>query len=420
MRVPILIYCFLICCFSFTSCRTTRVQKRIIQDLKSIETQHHNHMGLYVYDLDKKTTLIDYRKNSLFIPASNLKIITLYAALENLGDSLLMFKYTKSDSSLCIRGQANPTLLHPAFDNSKTLAFLKTQNKITFDSSNYFGTHYASGWAWDDYGDGYQVEMSSLPVYGNVAWLDPTKIKNKILPDYFENKIIENSRSLVNRKPNENIFYLNRKTPSQVPFITSAKTNTAILSKKIGKPIGLGSCGNKETLRPFYESKADTVYRKMMFESDNMLAEHLLLQASLKYTDSLSTTIAIEHIRKNLLAGMAMRWVDGAGLSRYNLISPAAILDVLEKMQSKHGFEKTISLFPQAGKSGTLKAASKNNLPIFAKSGSMGGVFNMSGYIISKKGNKMAFSFMSNNALIPLREVRAEMMTILEKVIATY
>ena len=407
---------------SFTlciSCQTSKFQKSVYSQLMGIEKQHQNHMGLLVYDLESKKTLLKYKENTLFVPASNMKIVTLYAALENLGDSLLMFKYKKDARGICITGQANPTLLHPYFDNSRSLNFLKSNGNITYDSSNFYGEYYGYGWAWEDYADSYQAEISPLPIYGNVVWFNESKAKSAVMPSYFENNIQNKTNRNIAREPAKNTFYAVSKESTQVPFITSAITNVGILEQAIGQKISLGSCGNLQSLKPFYSSKADSVYRKMMFESDNMLAEHLLLQASQKYTDSLSTTLAIQKIRNKLLPGTAMRWVDGAGLSRYNLISPQTLVGILDNMQSKHGFDVVKQLFPQVGMSGTLKTASSISLPIYAKTGSLGGVYNLSGYLISAKGKKLVFSYMCNNTLRPLREIKAEMIKTLEQVIAT-
>ena len=69
----------------------------------------------------------------------------------------------------------------------------------------------------------------------------------------------------------------------------------------------------------------------MMQESDNFLAEQLLLLASSTLSDTLNTKTAIEYMLNNHLKDLKQqpRWVDGSGLSRYNLFSPEAIVYVL-------------------------------------------------------------------------------------------
>ncbi|WP_431295494.1 D-alanyl-D-alanine carboxypeptidase [Pedobacter sp. P26] len=69
---------------------------------------------------------------------------------------------------------------------------------------------------------------------------------------------------------------------------------------------------------------------------------------------------------------------------------------------------------PAGGKSGTLKSAyPKTDKPyVYGKTGSLGGVHNQSGYVLTKKGKTYIYSFMNNNFVKPTAEVRAEMVRI--------
>jgi serine-type D-Ala-D-Ala carboxypeptidase/endopeptidase (penicillin-binding protein 4) len=410
-------YFLLFIIFLLGSCTSQKLQRGVLHQIQALEEKHQNHLGLQVYDIESRKSIINYKAKKLFVPASNMKILTLYSAVKNLGDSLATFKYSKSNGTLCIKGQADPTLLHPHFDNAKARLFLKNSETIVFDSTNFMGTPYAPGWAWEDYADNYQAEISPLPVYGNVVWLNYKSLNTSVIPAVFEKNVLQNPSKKISRGKDRNQFYAISNNEEQVPFITSSKLNAEILGTETGKKISFGTCGNTKDLQTFFTTKADTVYRKMMFESDNTLAEHLLLQASQKYTDTLSTALSIKKLRANLFPEIPLRWVDGAGLSRYNLISPHSLVTVLNLLQENQGFENSISFFPQAGVAGTLKNASKTTLPIFAKSGSMGGIYNQSGYIISKKGKKLIFSFMSNSTLGPISQMKNEMMEILKEII---
>ncbi len=58
-----------------------------------IKNLQNAHVGICIYDVEKKSFLESYQSDKYFIPASNLKIATCYAALKYLGDSIVGLKY---------------------------------------------------------------------------------------------------------------------------------------------------------------------------------------------------------------------------------------------------------------------------------------------------------------------------------------
>lgn len=67
-------------------------------------------------------------------------------------------------------------------------------------------------------------------------------------------------------------------------------------------------------------------------------------------------------------------------------------------------------MLPNGGKTGTLSNLYNSNEPFaFAKTGSLSNNHNQSGFIITKRGKKLIYSFMNNNFVIPTSDVRNEM-----------
>ncbi len=117
-------------------------------------------------------------------------------------------------------------------------------------------------------------------------------------------------------------------------------------------------------------------------------------------------------------------WVDGSGLSRYNLFTPNTSITLLKKISDKINDEERLhSLFPAGGVSGTLKRAYKtdNEKPfVWAKTGTLTNVYNQSGYIITRKGKKLIYSFMNNNFTRTTEEIRDEMARIITEIHNNY
>ena len=109
------------------------------------------------------------------------------------------------------------------------------------------------------------------------------------------------------------------------------------------------------------------------------------------------------------------KWVDGSGLSRYNMMTPVSITELLKKMYSQYPEKRLFSLMSVGGVNGTIKGLYQNGQEpfMFAKSGTLSGAYNLSGYLISKSGRKLIFSFMNNNFNIPTSKVRKEVERIL-------
>jgi D-alanyl-D-alanine carboxypeptidase/D-alanyl-D-alanine-endopeptidase (penicillin-binding protein 4) len=81
--------------------------------------------------------------------------------------------------------------------------------------------------------------------------------------------------------------------------------------------------------------------------------------------------------------------------------------------------EKLHYMLPAGGVTGTLRNAYKtdNGLPfVWGKTGSLSNSHNQSGYLITRKGKKLLFSFMNNNYVRPTAEITREMVRIMTEI----
>jgi D-alanyl-D-alanine carboxypeptidase/D-alanyl-D-alanine-endopeptidase (penicillin-binding protein 4) len=350
--------------------------------------------------------------------------------LKTLGDSIPALRYEIKSDSLIFWGTGDPTFFHPDLTSAKTFDFLKSykrSKKFYFSDGNFTNPYFGAGWAWDDFTSYYTVEMSPLPMYGNIV---RTKIENgeaKPQPSIFDKSFYKKDTGTeIERTAADNQFLLPKalltKTGYQqdIPYKTSTGLTQQLLIDTLRRNINLLKVPVSTTAKTLYSALTEPVYRLMMQESDNMLAEQLLLLCGTVLKDSINSSFAIKSIKEKYLQDLpdAPKWVDGSGLSRYNLFTPRSIIKLLEKIHAELPQEKLFSILANGGKSGTVKNMFKTDGEpfVFAKSGSLSGVYNLSGYLITKKGKTILFSLMNNNFTKPTSQVRKEVEKILLEV----
>ena len=86
-----------------------------------------------------------------------------------------------------------------------------------------------------------------------------------------------------------------------------------------------------------YTNNENKLYKALLHDSDNGIAESLLLMISNRLSGRFSTEKAIE-ILKNKWGDVFqddLIWYDGSGISRYNMFTPRTIIQVLKLIKRK-------------------------------------------------------------------------------------
>ncbi|MEN8797990.1 MAG: D-alanyl-D-alanine carboxypeptidase, partial [Flavobacteriaceae bacterium] len=198
------------------SCGSTnfrRLNRTIDKKLKSDVLSHH-HMGFMVYDPITKDTLFGKATDRYFIPASNVKILTLYSALNLIPEKIPVLKYSTDGDTLYFEGQADPAGLHPYFNDSTAVKFLSGYSYINYASNNMAATAFAPGWAWEDYDQPFAPERSSFPLYGNVVSVYPNS-SPEVIPHYFKDSIGFKDFAF-RREDKRNYFYVPAETSDSI------------------------------------------------------------------------------------------------------------------------------------------------------------------------------------------------------------
>lgn len=156
--------------------------------------------------------------------------------------------------------------------------------------------------------------------------------------------------------------------------------------------------------------------------SQNLHAEILLRHLGIgcgEQRDDRGRPKAIEacgnEVRKSFIEGAgidvkALNLRDGSGLSRHNLLTPRATVRLLQVMLS-HPYGATFrDSLPLAGVDGTLEQRMRGTAAantVLAKTGGLGQVSALSGYVTTKRGQPLIVSFMANNYTGPMGEIMA-------------
>ena len=422
-------FCLLMC-FGY-GCADKIRKRQIKRQFAHTPVTKDHFTGFALYDLDNKKMVYALNSDKYFNPASNTKLFTFYTCLKMLGDSIPALKYVTKGDSLIFWGTGDPSFLHSDLKGINGFNFLKNSGKkLFFSPGNYTGQLFGPGWAWDDYNDYYQAEINELPVEDNVALIyadknDSMQIKPAYLKKYLKcDTLYRPAKFRVKRDPLSNTFVypfmaLPPNFKQEVPWKVNAELTAGLLQDTLKQPVSVVHILMPANAKTIYNTNADSVYRRMLQPSDNFIAEQLLLVCSSAKFNVLNTDSVINYSKAHFLNDLpdAPQWVDGSGLSRYNLFTPRSIVALLLKiLEEKKNDDLVHSLLPAGGATGSIRKSYKteNGQPfVWAKTGSFSNNYNQSGYLVTKKGKRLAFAFMNNNFTRPVAEIRDEIVRII-------
>ncbi|HEV8081653.1 MAG TPA: D-alanyl-D-alanine carboxypeptidase [Chitinophagaceae bacterium] len=391
------------------------------------------HTGISIYEPATGKYLYNYQGDKYFVPASNTKLLTCYAAMKYLGDSLVGLRYREKNNEIMIYGAGDPTFLHPDFTQQRVFDFLKNTNKqIVLNNLSWKERIWGAGWSWDDYSDYYMPERSALPVYGNIVRISNHVGDPVAVPSFFKNDIkIDSSlnRNLfpqtVKRDFLKNHFTITEGRPdehyTETPFHTGDSLIIQLLNDTLHKSITStkipSDIGNLKVME-LYSRPTDSMLKPLMHHSDNFFAEQTLLMVSQKLLGVMDDEKIIDTLLKTDFKDLPQKpyWVDGSGLSHYNLFSPQDFIIILNKMKNNFGMDRIKSVM-ETGGTGTIKNYYKADSGfIYAKTGTLSGVVAFSGFLYTQKNKLLIFSTMVNNHNSNSTDIRRAIEKFIEEV----
>ncbi len=436
-----------LCCFILllSSCSLTKKISKQANALVLMDSALLNaNVGISIYEPATQKYWYNHNGEKYFVPASNTKIPTCYAAMKYLGDSLVGLRYIETDTALIIQGSGDPTFLLDDYKIQNVHSFLQKNNKpIYLSNNNWNEERWGNGWNWTDFAEDYCQERSVLPMYYNTVSFTTTYMGSYYngtslvaTPSFFNNLWKNRDADLANaniaakldKDLNSNFFYLSKSKnvfkKADFSFTTGDTTTCNLLKSIYNNKFSVSYLSQLPTshssFTKIHSQPTDSVLKPMMHRSDNFFAEQSLLMLSNEKLGYMNDAAIIDHIKKNDFVGIPQmpRWVDGSGLSRYNMFTPQSLVWILNKMKNEFGMDRIKNIFATGGE-GTLSSLYKNTTGfIFAKTGTLSNHAALSGFLYTKKGKLLIFSVLTSGyqgSATPVRKAVEKLLTIVRE-----
>lgn len=194
-----------------------------------------------------------------------------------------------------------------------------------------------------------------------------------------------------------------------VPFVTNGLTSALeLLNDTLHKTMSIAEepmlkLASGRPSRMIFSQPTDSLLKDMMNRSDNFLLICVLkwwVRCCWKNGWAGSNCSHPENDLSDL--PQQPKWVDGSGLSRYNLFSPENMIWILQKMKEEFGWERVKQVMPGASSANLKMYPRKNSEYILAKTGTLNGVVCLSDFIWAKRTSGWHFQWWSTIILPPV------------------
>jgi len=417
-------------------------------------------LALIVQKIGATTPSIDYHSQQMALPASTMKLITALAAMLQLGPDYRFHTQFESKGrisgntlhgDLVARFGGDPTLtrqdLRNMVANLKKQGIQHIDGNLVIDTSVFASHDKAPGWPWNDMTqcfsappgaaivdrNCFSVSLYSAQTPGEKAFIRVaswypvnmfsevrTLAKGSADAQYCELDVV----------PGElNRFTLTgcmtqRSEPLPLAFAIQdgASYAGAILKGEL-QSAGIDYSGHliRQTLATqpatvlaqTQSAPLSDLLKIMLKKSDNMIADTVFRTIAHERFGVPGTwragSDAVRQIlrqKANIDLGNSIQ-VDGSGLSRHDLVSPATMMQVLQYIAQNDQQLNIIQMLPLAGYDGTLRYRGGLHEAgvdgkVSAKTGSLQGVYNLAGFITTASGQRVAFvQYLSGYAVPP-------------------
>jgi D-alanyl-D-alanine carboxypeptidase/D-alanyl-D-alanine-endopeptidase (penicillin-binding protein 4) len=421
------------------------------------------HWGVMVQSLENGEIVYRQNADKLFMPASNNKLITAAVSLARLGaDHRFQTRIAATgpvseggvlEGDLVVIGGGDPAISERFYDDDPTAAFrdwadsLKARGvrrisgDVIGDDDLFDDVHVGPGWSWDYLDSYYAAEIGSL-LYneGAVTYRiapgdsvgEPAKIDSLPRTGYLKLDVdvttVADSLGVFvrsDRSPFSNdarlwgeiwvngdtvTRYLAPHDPTLLFVTVLGEVLEAEGIEVEGGPADMDDRAERpeaEDLATLFIHESPTlaeIVRPFLKRSQNQIGEMLMRYLGATTSGTGSIRAGRDAVEATLtgwgLTPKSYIYADGSGLSRYNYVSPDALVRLLRVMARRPEFDVFYESLPIAGVDGTLRNRMRGTRAegnARAKTGSISNSRALSGYVTTLDGEMLIFAMIANN-----------------------
>jgi D-alanyl-D-alanine carboxypeptidase/D-alanyl-D-alanine-endopeptidase (penicillin-binding protein 4) len=423
--------------------------------------------GILIVNPDANDTLYSLNAGKLFLPASNMKIVTASAALTELGPD---YQYRTTFAvrgkivrgvlrgDLVVIGRGDPTVsdhmvhdatipLRAAADSVAAHGIHRITGRIVQAGDAFPDANLGYGWDWDDLGEPYAAGVDELmfnegfttvvvrggaragapALLATLPAITYPELRNHVrtvaptgdapaqavtvVYDTSSGALVVNG-TVAPRDSTVALVAYRDPAAAYLHAFASALSAKGVALRANAVDRGTDSAGVLDTLFTVLSPPMRDILPALLKPSQNQIAEALLKTVGLEKTGVGSADSGVRVIHDRLISwgaapdGFVLH--DGSGLSRHDYLSPQTIVRVLTAMRRDTAFQVFYDALPVAGVDGTIADRMKGTMAagnVRAKTGFVDKARSLSGYVTTADGTPLVFSFLCNNWMTPVRDV---------------
>ncbi len=429
------------------------------------------HAGALVVDVETGETVYQRNASKRFVPASNQKLLTTIAALERLGPDFRFRTHVSGTGALnpggilvgdlVVVGTGDPTLSARFYESAEApLVDLAVQLRdgglrrvrgdLVIEAAAWDSTRIEPTWMWGDLPFGFAAAAGPFVIAEGMAHVEaragapgtPVTIRWRPIGD--PGRFVSSAWSVANSDDADLDSRLRDDAPGVEITGTLEAFTTETLELNVQQPDAeagaafvrvLGDhgididgsvrvrrtpptcgsdCGAPTVLATLESPPLIDIVQGVLEPSQNWMAEQLIRYLGAADGGLAGWPDGTRAMRRILqsdfgLDSLDLTIKDGSGLSAYNLVTPRAVVGLLQQVHRRPWAASYARALAEPGEGDSTLEGRLDGLRgrVFAKTGTITHVNSLSGYVDTPSGRRLAFALLTNASGLRSPQVRA-------------